>query len=220
MPVYSPQSEMVPVPDRITIPEVFELVPSLMPSAPESLAAEAGLVSSSSEAGPPPIVMSAPIPEVVVLSCVKFPKVTPPVVPVVQNVIGPLGVVNCLVEELVPALVVIRPADLTRIPALPEVMLEFKVVVAADSASMDTELPAVIGPFPELLTVMFPEAESLTVFAEIVALLVLRVDDPPDISTVPTKAVNAPPPEKVVVGRMFTEPFEVVTAVVWVTADP
>jgi hypothetical protein len=99
-------------------------------------------------------------------------------------------------------------------------MLEFKVVVAADSASMDTELPAVIGPFPELPTVMFPEAESLTVFAEIVALLVLRVDDPPDMSTVPAEAVNAPPPEKVVLGRMFIEPFEVVTAVVWVTAVP
>jgi hypothetical protein len=98
--------------------------------------------------------------------------------------------------------------------------LEFKVALAVESASIETELPAVIGPFPELPTVMFPEAESLTVFAEIVALLVLRVDDPPDMSTVPTEAVNAPPPEKVDVGRMFIEPFEVVTAVVWVTADP
>jgi hypothetical protein len=220
VPVYSPEREIAPVPDRITIPEGFEVVPSFIPSAPESLAAEAGLFSSSSEALPPPMVMSAPLPETVVSSCVKFPKATPPVSPVVQNVIRPLEVLNCLGKRLVPASVLMRPADLTRIPALPEVMLEFKVVVAADSASMDTELPAVIGPFPELPTVMFPEAESLTVFAEIVALLVLRVDDPPDISTVPTKAVNAPPPEKVVVGRMFTEPFEVVTAVVWVTADP
>jgi hypothetical protein len=98
--------------------------------------------------------------------------------------------------------------------------LAFKVVVAVDSASIEMELTAVIGPFPELPTVMSPEAESLTVFAEIVALLVLRVDDPPDMSTVPTEAVNAPPPEKVDVGRMFIEPFEVVTAVVWVTAVP
>jgi hypothetical protein len=151
----------------------------------------------------------------------KFPNATPPLELVVQKVIGPPDVPKSLGSAaLVPALEVIRPADLTRIPSLPEVMSEFKVVVAADNASMDTELPAVIGPFPELPTVMFPEAESLTVFAEIVALLVLRVDDPPDMSTVPTEAVNAPPPEKVVVGRMFIEPFEVVTAVVWVTADP
>jgi hypothetical protein len=116
--------------------------------------------------------------------------------------------------------IVMSPPDLPVKPPDPELTLEFKVMFAVESASIETELPAVIGPFPELPTVMFPEAESLTVFAETVALLVLRVDDPPDMSTVPTEAVNAPPPEKVVVGRMFIEPFEVVTAVVCVTAVP
>jgi len=216
--VVSALIEMAPDPARIlTTPSPLS-IPKFTPLAALEVAAfPAGLDSSEGDARPPPIVMSPPEESI----NAQLLKVTPPDEAfVVHNVMSPPDVSSFRGDAEVPVEVVIRPADLTRIPALPEVMLEFKVVVAADSASMDTELPAVIGPFPELPTVMFPEAESLTVFAEIVALLVLRVDDPPDMSTVPTEAVNAPPPEKVDVGRMFIEPFEVVTAVVWVTADP
>jgi hypothetical protein len=60
---------------------------------------------------------------------VKLPNVTPPAVPVVQKVIGPPEVANCLDTELVPALVVILPADLTRIPPTPEVMFAFSATV-------------------------------------------------------------------------------------------
>ena len=94
-----------------------------------------------------------------VLSCVKFPRVTPPVVPVVQSVIGPLVVPISLGDAaLAPALPVIRPADLTRMPPVPADMLPFKEVVEVPRASAETLLPAeVVAPI-----VMFPAEERET----------------------------------------------------------
>ena len=73
----------------------------------------------------------------------KFPRVTPPAVPVVQRVIGPPEVPNNLgIAALVPSFEVIRPADFTRIPPLP-------AVISALSAVVPEEWIA-IGPFVEL----------------------------------------------------------------------
>jgi hypothetical protein len=109
---------MVPFPDLITTALATVLVPRLTPWSPLLVAKPAGLVELAVEAEPPPIVMSAPDPEVVELSSVRFPKVTPPASPVVfdQKVIGPLEVLIRLGLPLSPALPVMRPTDFTRIP--------------------------------------------------------------------------------------------------------
>jgi hypothetical protein len=78
-----------------------------------------------------------------VLSWLKFPNSTPPLELVVQIVIGPPDVPKSLgAAALVPLLELIRPADLTRIPPLPEVMSAFKAVVPEEWID--------IGPLVEL----------------------------------------------------------------------
>ena len=116
-PVYAPEIATEPVPERSTNTEATDDAPKLTPWPDVELAAPAGL-EESEDAAPPPIVMSAPNPEVVELSSVKSPKVTPPLAPLVfdQNVIGPLAVLKSLGVPLNPALPVMRPTDFTRIP--------------------------------------------------------------------------------------------------------
>jgi hypothetical protein len=61
---------------------------------------------------------------------------------VVHKVIGALAVARVLGARLVPALVVIRPTDLTKIAPLPLVMLAFSAVVPEEWME--------IGPLVEL----------------------------------------------------------------------
>jgi hypothetical protein len=86
--------------------------------------------------------MSAPDPEVVEFSSVKLPKLTPPFSdPLVfdQKVIGPLADLKSLGAPLTPALLAIRPTDLTRIPWEPEEMFPFRAVVPPDSTKNSLE---------------------------------------------------------------------------------
>ena len=129
----------------------------------------------------------------------KSPKLTPPLNVVVQKVIGPPAVPNSLgLVALAPSFEVIRPADLTKIPPLPAVMLAFKEVVAVPSASMETWLPAVaVEP-----TVMFPPEERDTfVLAVNVAEVVIAPEDevmeiaPAEELIAAVELVIAPEPE-------------------------
>jgi hypothetical protein len=90
------------------------------------------------------MVMSAPPPLRVVSSLVKLPNATPPAVPVVQKVIGPPVVANCLDSELVPALVVILPADLTKIPPTPAFRFALRLVAAVPVVVVEIAFDAVI----------------------------------------------------------------------------
>ena len=120
--------------------------------------------------------MSAPDPEVAELSSVKFPKVTPPATPVVfdQKVIGPLEVLISLGLPLTPALPVIRPPDLTRVPDAPAVMFPSRATVVP--ASMRTDV-ALIAPEPvltlplRLLIVTSPAAVKVVVVLLIAPLV-------------------------------------------------
>ena len=78
----------------------------------------------------------------------KLPSVTPPVVPVVQSVIGPPRLERSNgFAALVPALPVMRPPDLTRVPDVPAVMFPCRATVVP--ASMRTDV-ALIAPEPVL----------------------------------------------------------------------
>jgi hypothetical protein len=89
--------------------------------------------------------MSAPDEEFsVVSSFAKFPNATPPVAPVVQSVIGPPEVANCLDTELLPALVVILPADLTKIPPTPAFRFALMLVAAVPVVVVEIAFDAVI----------------------------------------------------------------------------
>ena len=115
--------------------------PRITPDVELDVEFEPGLDVSAVSAAPPPIVMSPPLdsirPQLLI--------VTPPLAPVVQNVISPPEEeIVLVVEASVPAEVVIRPADLIKIPWEPEVMLEFNADVPEESRY--TLLPAVIAP--------------------------------------------------------------------------
>jgi hypothetical protein len=135
-----------------------------------------------------------------VLNWLKFPNSTPPLELVVQRVIGPPDVPKSLGIALVPLLELIRPADLTRIPPLPAVMLAFRDVVAVPRASKETRLLALtVEP-----TVMFPPEERDTLVcadraADVVSAPAEEVIDiaPPDESIAAVLLVNAPEPERV-----------------------
>ena len=117
--------------------------------------------------------MSAPeVPDCVVFNCAKFPSETPPVVPVVQKVIGPLLVAKSLGDEaFAPALVVILPEDFTRIPWVPEVTFPLRSVVPPEDT--DTNLVAVVAP----PTVELPEETTLmSLPAEIAPVPVVTVE--------------------------------------------
>ena len=74
---------------------------------------------------------------------------TPPVVPVVQRVIGPPRLVSRSgLAALAPALPVMRPPDRTRVPDVPAVMLPSRATVVP--ASMRTDV-ALIAPEPVLI---------------------------------------------------------------------
>jgi hypothetical protein len=143
------------------------------------------------------MVMSAPeADDWMVLSWLKFPSATPPLVPVVQRVIGPPAVPSNLgLAALAPSLDVIRPADFTRIPPLPAEILAFNEVVAVPRASTETVLPAVVvAPI-----VMFPPDERETLVAAVRAAEVVTTPAQvtvrsPATLTAPPEFVNSPDP--------------------------
>jgi hypothetical protein len=190
---------MFPEPALMTTPLTVALVPSSIPSAPELCAKPDGLVASLELAAPPPIVMSAPDAlDCVVLSCVKFASATPPVEPVVQRVIGPPEVPNSLgVPAFVPALPVIRPADLTRIPCDPACRLAFSAEVLADSISKSVALviaaPTDIAPVRDVKET--PPVPEVVIVAEVVTVAQLTVRSAARLIA-PLEFAKAPEPEQ------------------------
>ena len=139
------------------------------------------------------MVMSAPVADDwIVLSWLKFPRATPPLVPVVQRVIGPPAVPSNLgLAALAPSLDVIRPADFTRIPPLPAEILAFNEVVAVPRASTETVLPAVVvAPI-----VMFPPDERETLVAAVRAAEV--------VTTPPEEVIDIAPAEELTAAVLF-----------------
>jgi hypothetical protein len=120
-----------------------------------------------------------------VLSWLKFPNATPPLELVVQRVIGPPDVPKSLGSAaLVPLLELIRPADLTRIPPLPEVMLAFRDVVPPDSTW--TEPPAdEVPPTVVLLEDRITIFETAAIATVLTVLAVDSTDTEPAASKAP-----------------------------------
>jgi hypothetical protein len=125
--------------------------------------------------------MSAPgLLDNVVCSKFELPRVTPPATPVVQNVIGPPEVANCLGNAtLSPLLEVMRPVDFTRIPPLPAVMLAFRAVVP-ETLEISTTPRDVMG----AALVIVDALEILTVAALIAPVPVSTVEDAPVLEIV------------------------------------
>ena len=122
------------------------------------------------------------------LSWLKFPSATPPLELVVQSVIGPPEVPNNRgLAALAPLSEVMRPADLTRIPPPPELMLAFSEVMAVPRASTETVLPAVVvAPI-----VMFPPEERETLVAAVRAAEVVTTPPEEVIDTAPAEELTA-----------------------------
>ena len=123
----------------------------------------------------------------------KSPKVTPPVLLVVQRVIGPPEVPNNLgLAALAPSFEVIRPADFTRIPPLPAEMLAFNEVVAVPRASKETLFSAVVvAPI-----VMFPPEER--------EMLVLAVRAAEVVMAPADEVIDIAPAEEFIAAVVFT----------------
>jgi hypothetical protein len=153
------------------------------------------------------MVMSAPDPEVVELSSVRFPKLTPPAAPIVfdQKVMGPLAVLISLGVPLPPALPVIRPTDLTRIPWEPDVRLAFNAVVDADSrrrsVALEIAAPTVIAPVRDVKET--PPAPEVVMVAEVVTVAQLTVRSEARLMA-PGELVKTPVPAQVKF-RLFVE---------------
>jgi hypothetical protein len=100
-------------------------------------------------------------------------KVTPPFVPVVfvQRVMSPLDVSSLRGAADVPALVVMRPTDLTRIPPRPAVMLAFSAVVEAVAVNLT------LSPAVKLAVVVMPEQVMIRSLETLIA--------PPEFPNVP-----------------------------------
>jgi hypothetical protein len=123
--------------------------------------------------------MSAPsAPDWVVFSCVQLPRETPPVVPVVQRVIGPPEVENSLgdVEALEPAAEEILPADFTKSPPVPALTFASKPTVELPTIDTLPADPAVRVPVPVYAPV---SAISTEPFAE---TFLSNVTRPPVVS--------------------------------------
>jgi hypothetical protein len=130
--VVSALIEIAPDPARILTPPSRLSTPSSRELSLLEVAFPAGLNGSEVDARPPPIVMSPPEDSI----NAQLLKVTPPDEAfVVHNVMSPPDVSSLRepVVALVPAEVVIRLTDLTRIPCVPAPMFAFRAVVPPDS---------------------------------------------------------------------------------------
>ena len=108
-----PRIVMSPDPDLIRTIFSTLLVPKTTADMELDVEFDAGLDVSAVSAAPPPNVMSPPLESIKAQLLIP----TPPLAPVVQNVISPPEVeIVLVVEAFVPAEVVMRPADLTNIP--------------------------------------------------------------------------------------------------------
>jgi hypothetical protein len=151
--------------------------------------------------------MSAPDPEVVELSSVRFPKLTPPAAPVVfdQKVMGPLAVLKSLGVPLPPALPVIRPTDLTRIPWEPDVRSAFNAVVDADSrrrsVALEIAAPTVIAPVRDVRET--PPVPEVVIVADVVTVAQLTVKSDARLMA-PKELVKMPVPAQVK-AKLFVE---------------
>jgi hypothetical protein len=104
---------MSPDPDLIRTIFSTLLVPRITADVKLDVVFDPGLDVSAVSAAPPPNVMSPPFDSI----SPQLLIVTPPLAPVVQKVMSPPDVEIVLVAETpVPADVVMRPDDLTKIP--------------------------------------------------------------------------------------------------------
>jgi hypothetical protein len=117
---------------------------------------------------------------------------------VVQRVIGPLLVVIDLDSATdVPAEVVIRPADLTKIPPTPAFRFALMLVAAVPVVVVEIAFDAAISP----PTVIGPAAESVTFLAETAPEPVVIVEVPPETSKSRAAVIVEAEPAKVVDGE-------------------
>lgn len=133
-----------------------------------------------------------------VFNWVKFASATPPVEPVVQRVIGPPEVPNSFgVPAFVPALPVIRPADLTRIPCDPAERSAFSAEVLADSISKSVALviaaPTDIAPVRDVREA--PPVPEVVIVADVVTVAQLTVRSAARLMA-PLEFEKAPEPEQ------------------------